>query len=50
MTNGQLIAILIGGCIGLVLSVPLTWGILKFIEYRDRTRIERWERKNERRR
>lgn len=48
MTNTQLLALLVGGCIGLALAVPLTIGIFKFIDYRDRTRIERWERKNRR--
>ena len=46
MTDMQIIAILVGGSIGLVLSVPLTWGVFRFIDYRDRTRLERWERKN----
>ena len=50
MTNTQIIALLVGGNIGLVLSVPLTWGAFRFIDYRDRTRVERWERKQERRR
>lgn len=49
MTTTQIVALLVGGCIGLVLSVPLTWGAFKYIDYRDRTRIERWERKRNRR-
>lgn len=49
MANTQIIALLVGGSIGLVLAVPLTWGAFRFIDYRDRTRIERWERKTQRR-
>lgn len=50
MTSTQIIALLVGGIIGLVLSVPAVIGIFKYIDHRDRTRIERWERKQERRR
>lgn len=50
VTNTQIIALLVGGCIGLVLAVPLGLGVFKFIDYRDRTRIERWQRKTNRKR
>jgi hypothetical protein len=50
MSDTGLLAALIGGMIGLVLSVPAFWGILKWIEYRDMTRIERWTKKQEKKR
>jgi hypothetical protein len=43
----DLLIVLIGGCIGFVLSVPLTWGIFKWIKYRDMTRVDRLMRKYE---
>lgn len=46
MTNTQIIALLVGGLIGLVLAVPAVIGIFKYIDYRDATRIKRWERRN----
>lgn len=46
MTNTQIIALLVGGCIGLVLAVPAVIGIFKYLDHRDATRIARWERKN----
>lgn len=49
MSNTQLLAILIGGCIGLVLSVPLVWGMFALIERRDRDRVNRAMRKYEKR-
>jgi len=48
MSDTGLIAAMIGGCIGLVLSVPAFWGILKWIEYRDMTRIDRMMQRMER--
>jgi len=45
VSDYQLIVILVGGCIGLILSVPAFWGILKWIEHRDMTRVERAMRK-----
>jgi hypothetical protein len=45
MSDIGLLAALIGGCIGLVLSVPAFWGILKWIEHRDMTRADRMMRK-----
>jgi hypothetical protein len=46
----QYIMAMVGGMIGLVLSVPAFWGILKWIEHRDMTRVERMMRKQEEKR
>jgi len=45
VTAHQYIVAMIGGMIGLVLSVPAFWGILKWIEHRDMTRVDRAMRK-----
>jgi hypothetical protein len=45
MSETGLLAALIGGMIGLVLSVPAFWGILKWIEHRDMNRVDREMRK-----
>jgi hypothetical protein len=50
MSNHQLLMLLVGGSSGFVLSVLLTWGLIKWIEYRDMTRIERWTRKRDKKR
>jgi hypothetical protein len=50
MSDTGLLAALIGGCIGLVLSVPAFWGILKWIEHRDMTKVERMMRKQAKKR
>jgi hypothetical protein len=49
MSNTQLLAILIGGCIGLALSVPVVWAVLTFCERRDRDRVNRAMRRYEKR-
>jgi hypothetical protein len=41
VSDTGLLAVLIGGCIGLVLAVPAVWGIFKWVEYRDMTRVDR---------
>jgi hypothetical protein len=50
MSDTGLLAALIGGMIGLMLSVPAFWGILKWIEHRDMTRVERMMRKRAKKR
>jgi hypothetical protein len=50
MSDTGLLATLIGGMLGLVLSVPAFWGILKWIEHRDMTRVERMTRKQTKKR
>jgi hypothetical protein len=45
VTTHQYIVAMIGGMIGLVLSVPAFWGILKWIEHRDMYSLEREMRK-----
>jgi hypothetical protein len=50
MSNHQLIVIMLGFMIGLVLPVHAFWGFLKWIEYRDMTRVERMTRKWEKNR
>jgi hypothetical protein len=45
MGEYQLIIVMIGGMIGFALSVPAFWGILKWIEHRDMTRVDRMTRK-----
>jgi hypothetical protein len=50
VSDTGLLAALIGGCIGLVLSIPLAWGIFKWIGYRDMTRVDRVMRKLQKKR
>jgi hypothetical protein len=50
VSDTGLLAALIGGMIGLVLSVPAFWGILKWIEHRDMTRVDRMMRKQAKKR
>lgn len=50
MTTHQLLVAMLGFSIGLVLSVPAFWGILKWIEHRDMTRVDRMMRKQAKKR
>jgi hypothetical protein len=45
VSDTGLLAVLIGGCIGLVLAVPAVWGIFKWLDHRDMTRVDRAMRK-----
>jgi len=50
VTTHQYVVAMIGGMIGLALSVPAFWGILKWIEHRDVTRVDRMMRKQAKKR
>ena len=43
--TSEILPLLIGGCIGLVLSVPAVWVIFALLERWDRNRVYRWERR-----
>jgi hypothetical protein len=45
VNNHELIVTAVSFAIGLVLSLPATWGVFRWIEYRDMTRVDRAMRK-----
>jgi hypothetical protein len=45
VSDTGLLAALLGGCIGLVLSIPVSLLLSKWLNYRDMTRISRLDKR-----